>query len=151
MATSPTDPQTYRRSQRRRALIGWIGGFVILAALAAILVAGGDSHQRRSFRVPYGEMMTSKDYSEINLGEEDATVLPRLAETGRPEQFVEPYVLVLFPAREEGDYCTYFEFSDELEIFARLCFDESSGELVQKLKHDVHHPLRGTGESGTTV
>jgi hypothetical protein len=96
-------------------------------------------------------MMTAKDYTEIHLGEEDATVLPRLAESGRPERFVKPYVLVLFPPREEGDYCTYFEFSDELQIFARLCFDESSGELVQKRKHDVRHPLRPAGEGGTVV
>jgi hypothetical protein len=153
MATTPPDPQPYRRSQRRRALIGWLGGFLVIAAVVVLIVAGAsDSHHRRSFKVPYGELMTAKDYAEIELGEEDAVVLTRLVETGRPERFVEPYVLVLFPPREEGDYCTYFEFSDELSIFARLCFDESSGELTQKLRHDVHHPLRGLGGGqGQTV
>lgn len=154
MATTPPDPQPYRRSQRRRALIGWLGGFLVLAAVAAVVVAGAsESDHRRSFKVPYGEEMTAKDYTEIQVGEEDATVLTRLDGTGRPEKFVEPYVLVLFPQREEGVYCTYWEFSDDPEIFARLCFDESSGELVQKLRHNVHDPLRaqGGGGGGTTI
>jgi hypothetical protein len=60
---------------------------------------------------------------------------------GRPERFTKSYVLVLFPPREEGDACTYWEFSDQPQIFARLCFSESSGELVQKLKKSVLHPL----------
>jgi hypothetical protein len=123
---------------------------VILIALL-VFVPGGESHHRHAFKVPYGEEMTAHDFTEIHLGEEDATVLERLAESGRPERLVEPYVLVLFPLREEGTYCTYFEFSDEPEIFARLCFSESSGELVQKLKHDVRRPLRSQVPQGQSV
>jgi hypothetical protein len=117
---------------------------VLVVVLIAVLVAfsGGEAHHRQEFKVPYGETMTAKDYTEIHLGEKDRVVLERLVESGRPERLTEPYVLDLFPPREEGDYCTYFEFSDVPRIFARLCFSESSGELVQKKKHDVFHPLR---------
>jgi hypothetical protein len=123
---------------------------VLVVALIALLVflPGGGSHHRHSFRVPYGEEMTAHDFTEVHLGEEDAVVLPRLAESGRPERLVEPYVLVLFPPREEGEYCTYFEFSDDPKIFARLCFSESSGELVVKEKHNVYDPLRSTAPPG---
>jgi hypothetical protein len=63
-----------------------------------------ESHRRHHFRVPYGELMTSRDHAEIHLGEEDAVVLERLVESGRPEKLVEPYVLVLFPPAEEDVY-----------------------------------------------
>lgn len=123
---------------------------VVLIALLVALPGGGSPH-RQEFKVPYGETMTAADYAEIHLGEEDKVVLERLVESGRPERLTEPYVLVLFPPREEGEYCTYFEFSDAPRIFARLCFSESTGELVQKLKHDVFHPLRGAAPQGQTV
>lgn len=126
---------------------------MIVVVLIALLVAlpGGGAHHRQEFKVPYGETMTAKDYTEIHLGEEDKVVLERLVESGRPERLTEPYVLDLFPAREEGEYCTYFEFSDVPRVFARLCFSESSGELVGKLKHDVFHPLRGEKALGQVV
>jgi hypothetical protein len=153
MEPAPSDPRPDRRSQRRRAFIGWIGGFLALAAFALVLVAAAarESHERHAFRVPYGEMMTSQEYGEINEGEEDATVLTRLDASGRPERLTKPYVLVLFPKREAGEYCTYWEFSDELEIFARLCFDESTGDLVQKLKGNALHPRQGFGGGQGTV
>src|ERR1700712_5517828 len=103
MSTSPTDPEGYRRRQRRRALIGWFGGFLALAAFFALLaVGGGDHQQRRTLKVPYGDVMTSRDYGEIHLGEEDVVVLERLVETGRPEKFTKEYVLVLFPPVPAG-------------------------------------------------
>jgi hypothetical protein len=147
MATENPDPECYRRRQRRRASIGWIGGLVAVAACVALVVGGSsDPHHRHAFRVPYGEVMTSRDYGEIQPGEEDATVLERLAASGRPERLVEPYVLILFPAAEDGVYCTYFEFSDQPQIFARLCFSRSTGELVQKLKNSVLRALPGQGQ-----
>jgi hypothetical protein len=150
MATAQTDPERYRRGQRRRALIGW-GGVLLVAAVAVLAIVLGDGgHERRRFKVPYGEVMTARDYGEIATGEEDAVVLERLDETGRPERLTEPYVLVLFPEREEGLYCTYWEFSDKPQIFARLCFSESNGELVLKEKNSVFHPLGG-GDQGQVV
>jgi hypothetical protein len=150
MATPTSDPDAYRKRQRRRALVGWIGGLLAVGALVVLMFAGGGSHhQRRSFKVPYGEIMTSKDYAEIHVGEEDADVLEGLGATGRPEGLTEQYVLVLFPPAAEDVYCTYWEFSDKPQIFARLCFSRSTGELVQKLKHSVLHPL--TGQQGQVV
>jgi hypothetical protein len=141
MPTPTKDVEDYRRRQRRRALIGWIGGFVVLAAFVALIAVGADDHhERRIIKVPYGDVMTSHDFEEVHLGEEDIVVLERLAETGRPEELTKEYVLVLFPPKPEGSYCVYWEFSDEQEIFARLCFDKESGEMVDKRKHNVLHP-----------
>jgi hypothetical protein len=138
------DPERYRRKQRRRALIGWFGGLLAAAAFVLAVVFGvGETDHRRRFRVPYGEVMTSRDYGEIATGEEDAVVLERLDQSGRPERLTETYVLVLFPRREEDVYCTYWEFSDQPQIFARLCFSRSNGELVLKEKNSVFHPLIG--------
>jgi hypothetical protein len=151
MATPPSDPQTYRRRQRRRALIGWIGGIAAIAAVVLLVVlGGGGSRHPRDFKVPYGEYMTSKDYGEIHEGEDAADVLEGfLGQSGRPERLTEEYVLVLFPPAAEDVACTYWEFSDKPRIFARLCFSRSTGELVQKLKNSVLHPL--TGGQGQVV
>jgi hypothetical protein len=150
MATPPDDPDSRRKRQRRRALIGW-GAALAAVVIVGVLIAagGGSSHHRRDFKVPYGETMTSKQYAGIHEGEEDADVLEGLGASGRPERLTEPYVLVLFPPAEGGDYCTYWEFSDKVQIFARLCFDRSTGELVQKLRNSVLHPL--TGGQGQVV
>jgi hypothetical protein len=151
MATPTSDPELYRRRQRRRSLIGWIGGLGAVAAVALVIVlAGGGSDGPRAFKVRYGETMTSKQYGEIDEGEEAANVLGEFLDaSGRPERFTKEYVLVLFPPREGGDYCTYWEFSDQPQIFARLCFSESTGDLVQKLKSSVLQPL--TGGQGQAV
>jgi hypothetical protein len=151
MTTAESEPQHYRRRQRRRALIGWIGGLGVVAAVVlAIVLAGGGSDGPREFKVRYGETMTAQQYGEIDEGEEAADVLGSfLDSSGRPERFTKEYVLVLFPPREEGDYCTYWEFSDQPQIFARLCFSESTGELTQKLESSVLPPL--TGGQGQAV
>jgi hypothetical protein len=145
MANPTSDPETYRRTQRRRALIGWLGGIAAVAVLVVLIATGGSgSHRPRDFRVPYGETMTAKDYTEIHQGEEAADVLEGyLDESGRPESRTEEYVLVLFPPASKDVACTYWEFSDKPQIFARLCFSRSTGELVQKLKNSVLHPLTG--------
>ena len=142
---------TYRRRQRRRALIGWIGGFAAVAGIVVLILASGSgSVERKPFKVPYGETMTSRQYAEIEEGEQAADVLEGLLDaSGRPEALTKKYVLVLFPPAEEGLYCTYWEFKDKPRIFARLCFSPSTGELVQKLKNSVLHPL--TGRQGQIV
>jgi hypothetical protein len=144
MSTSPTDPEGYRSRQRRRALIGWFGGFLAIAAFVVLLVVGGnDQQQRRTLKVPYGDVMTSRDYDEIHLGEGDVAVLERLVKTGRPEKLTKEFVLVLFPPAPVDAYCVYWEFSDEPQIFARLCFAKDDGELVEKRRHSVRHPPVG--------
>jgi hypothetical protein len=144
MPTPPIDPEAYRRRQRRRALIGWIGGFFVLVAFVVLIaVGGGGEHHRRLIKVPYGDVMTSHDFEEVHLGEEDVVVLERLAGTGRPEELTKEYVLVLFPPVPEDAYCVYWEFSDEQQIFARLCFDKGDGEMIEKRKRNVLHPPVG--------
>jgi hypothetical protein len=154
MPSPPRDTDGYRRRQRRRALVGWIGGLVAVAAVVVLIASGGGSgsaeRQRVPFKVPYGETMTSRQYDEIEVGEQAADVLEGLLDaSGRPERFTKPYVLVLFPPAEPGLGCTYWEFKDKPRIFARLCFSPLTGELVQKLKHSVLHPL--TGGQGQVV
>jgi hypothetical protein len=144
MSTSPTDPEGYRRRQRRRALIGWFGGsLAIVAFLVLVGLASDEHHERRMIKVPYGDVMTAHDFDEVHLGEEDVVVLERLAGTGRPEELTKEYVLVLFPPVPEDAYCVYWEFSDEQQIFARLCFDKDDGEMIEKRKRNVLHPPVG--------
>jgi hypothetical protein len=137
MAFPPDDPEQHRRRQRNRALIGWLGGVVVIALIvvASVAGAGSDKHEER-VEVPYGETMTSAQYAAIEEGEDENDVLEALDASGRPESQTKEYVLVLFPPHEDGAECTYWEFSDELQIFARLCFED--GELTQKLSENVH-------------
>jgi hypothetical protein len=152
------DREGYRRRQRRRAAIGVIGGLAAAAVVVVLILAGGSGSSSDSatvprpkpFKVPYGEMMTSAQYGEINEGEQAADVLEGILDaTGRPESLTKPYVLVLFPRAEAGLACTYWEFSDKPQIFARLCFSPLTGELVQKLKNSLGTPL--TGGQGQSV
>ncbi len=152
MAAQTPDPDSYRRSQRRRALIGWGSALVAIALVVLGIVLGSDgisvdikAEHERIARIPYGETMTSAQYEAIEAGEGEADVLEALNATGRPEVRTEPYVLVLFPPASESEFCTYWEFSDEPEVFARLCFDHSSGELTSKLDGNVHGSAKGQG------
>jgi hypothetical protein len=141
MAIPPTDPDRYRRQQRRRALIAW-GGVAATVALVVLAAAlGGDEQQPEPFTVPYGETMTAAEYEAISEGEDQADVLGRLGKSGRPERLTESYVLVLFPPHSEDVACSYWQFSEAPQIFARLCFDRSDGELVEKLDANVHDGL----------
>jgi hypothetical protein len=143
------DPDRFRRQQRRRAFIGWAGAAGAIALVVLAVVLGGNDHHERASAVPYGETMTSAEYDVIAEGEDEADVLERLNKTGRPESLTENFVLVLFPPPSKDVTCSYWEFSDEPEIFARLCFDRSDGHLVSKLRHNVHGGV-GVGE-GTIV
>jgi hypothetical protein len=142
------DPARYRRQQRRRAIVGWLGGLAAIALLVLLIALGGDEdHGGETISVPYGETMSSAQYDEIEAGESRADVLDRLDKTGRPESLTEGYVLVLFPPPADDVSCSYWEFSDEPEIFARLCFDRDDGDLASKLSHNVHR----AGEAQGTI
>jgi hypothetical protein len=144
VAVAPADPERYRRRQRRRAVIGWLGGLAVIALFVLGAVAGGDDHGHPGLvSVPYGDSMTSAQYDAIEEGEDQSDVLARLNETGRPESLTADYVLVLFPPAGEEVECSYWEFADEPQIFARLCFDRDDGDLVDKLDANVHAGLHG--------
>jgi hypothetical protein len=146
MAAQTPDPDSSRRTQRRRALIGWGGALIVIAVVVLGIVLGSGSggssrdvkaEHERIARIPYGETMTAAQYKAIETGESETDVLEGLGATGRPEDRTLPYVLVLFPAPSKSEFCTYWEFSDEPEIFARLCFDHESGELTSKRDGNV--------------
>ncbi len=152
LAAQTPDPDSYRRTQRRRALIGWGSALVVVALIVLGVVLGsgdgsGDAQaeHERIARIPYGETMTAAQFEAIEAGEAEADVLEGLHATGRPEVRTLPYVLGLFPPPSEGEFCTYWEFSDKPEIFARLCFDHANGELTSKLDGNVHGASRGQG------
>jgi hypothetical protein len=152
MAAPTPDPDSYRRTQRRRAVIGWGSAVAVIAVIALGVILGAVhgsvdlrvEHQRIA-RIPYGEEMTSTEFDAIEEGEGEAEVLEGLHAAGRPEVQTLPYVLVLFPPASKSDLCTYWEFSDEPEVFARLCFDRSSGELTSKLDGNVGGAPKGQG------
>ena len=142
MVAAPSDPERHRRQQRTRAIIGWLGALVAIGLVVLLAAVGGGSHHdRKLVEVPYGETMTSSQYAAIDEGEDEGEVLGRLDKTGRPEEATKGYVLVLFPHPGEGTACTYWEFEDEPQIFAQLCFDRDSGELVSKRDANVHQGL----------
>jgi hypothetical protein len=143
VAIAPSDPKRYRRQQRRRAVIGWLLGGGILALFVLAIALGDPRPHDELVAVPYGDTMTSAEYDAIETGEDQADVLARLQETGRPESLTENYVLALFPPPADDVDCSYWEFSDEPEIFARLCFDRDDGDLVDKLDANVHGGLGG--------
>jgi hypothetical protein len=147
VSASPSEPNQDRRRQRRRAFIGWGGALTAIALVVLGAIFGGDDQQRpEAISVPYGETMTSTEYGAIGEDEGEVDVLQRLGKSGRPESLTEGYVLILFPPHSEDVSCSYWEFSDEPQIFARLCFDSSDGHLVQKLERDVHEGIeRGEG------
>jgi hypothetical protein len=153
MPTPTPDPDSYRRSQRRRALIGWGSALAIVVAVVLAVVLGSGSgssvdikaEHERIARIPYGETMTSAQFEAIEEGEGEADVLEALGATGRPEVRTLPYVLVLFPPPSGSEFCTYWEFSDEPEVFARLCFAHATGELTSKSDGNVHGAAKGQG------
>lgn len=148
MAIAPGDPQRYRRQQRRRAVVGWLVGLGAfgLVVLALAVGAADQQVQESLIAVPYGDTMTSAQYEAIAEGEDQTAVLDRLGATGRPEALTAEYVLVLFPRHGADVECSYWEFSDEPAIFARLCFDREDGDLVDKRDADVHGGAPGPGD-----
>lgn len=151
MTVPPSDPDRYRRQQRRRGLIAWASVLAVVAVVALAAALGGEDSEPQAFRVPYGETLTSAEYDEIEEGDDQAEVLESLGKSGRPERLTKDYVLILFSPPSEDVACSYWEFSDEPQIFARLCFDRSDGELVEKRARNVHRGLEEGGEGTITA
>jgi hypothetical protein len=147
MALPPADPEQYRRTQRRRAWIGWVGGLLVVALfVAAGIAGGGGSRHHGGSEGVFGYHLTSHQYAHLKLGEEESTVVDRLGKVGLPENLTEPDYIGLFPPHEEDVSCSYWEISDAAATVVRLCFSSPAAVLVQKLERNV-----SGGGGGSTV
>ena len=144
---------SYRRQQRRRAIIAW-GSVAVVIALFAIGAAFGESDSGGSdggggaqeHPNPFGFSMTAAQYDSLQRGLDETSFLGQLQQTGIPEVHTEDRYVELFPPHDEGLDCSYWEISDEEGQVARICFSSPGGELVQKLERNVDEE-----ELGVTV
>jgi hypothetical protein len=130
------DPDLYRRRQRRRAVIGWTVGLVVVAfAVLAVVLGntddGSDGHEGPTIGIFTAEM-TSDQYTALREGEEEAVVDRLLGSVGMNEEEVQEGLLALFPHRPPESNCSYWYLSDAPGHLARLCFSSSRGVLLQK-------------------
>jgi hypothetical protein len=129
------DRELYRRRQRRRAIIGWSAGAVVVALIALGAIFGGPEKHRSisSSTALLSAEMTAEQYEAIHKGEDEAVVLTRLHAVGLPEDEVEDTrLLELFPPRPRHAICSYWTLSDAPGHLVRLCFGDPQGVLLQK-------------------
>ncbi len=150
MALPPSDPKRHRRRQLRRALIGWIGGFVIVALVVVAAIAGG-AEKTEVVTIPAHSggfldyHMTSGEYRGLHEGEAQSAVLSELGRVGLPEGETPTPIVALFPSHDEDVICSYWQIVDAPETAARLCFSTSDGMLEQKLERVLETGLEGEG------
>lgn len=153
MALPPADPARHRRQQRRRALIGWLGGGVLFALLVLATILGGDAKREEVLTIPvhsagfFDYHMTSNQYDRLEPGESVGEVLGALGKIGLPESETRIVFIRLFPPHDEALVCSYWQISDAADTIARLCFSRAEGALRQKLERD----LSGTFEGESSV
>ncbi len=128
------DRELYRRRQRRRAIIGWSTGALVVAGFVAAIVFGAGSETRTTSLVDlFSSQMTSSQYEQIHKGESESLVLNRLGSVGLQEDEVEESKLLgVFPARPADSVCSYWTLSDAPGHLVRLCFSDPQGVLLQK-------------------
>ncbi|HEY2477750.1 MAG TPA: hypothetical protein VGI17_03380 [Solirubrobacterales bacterium] len=138
------DATSYRRRQRRRAIVGWSVGFLVVAIVALGVIFGGD--ERHSTSEPLVHLfsweMTSAQYEHLHKGEGEPAILKHIGTTGLAEEEVpETELLTMFPPAPPGSTCNFWKLSDAPDHLVRLCFSEVQGVLLQKA-------VRAPGESG---
>ncbi len=138
-----TDPNAYRRQQRRRAIIGWTTAAFAVALIVLGAVFGDNEHEDEFRFVSPGYAMSADQYAGLETGLDEGEFLDRLGQAGLTESETSERYVALFPPHEGDVTCSYWEISDRLGQVARICFDDD-GELVQKLE-------RGAGEEPTGV
>jgi hypothetical protein len=130
------DPELYRRRQRRRAVIGWTIGLVVVAfAALAVILGNVDEESGRSEGPTIGIFnaeMTSDQYAALREGEEEKVVDKLVGSVGMSDEEVKEELLELFPKRPAESNCAYWYLSDAPEHLVRLCFSSTRGVLLQK-------------------
>ena len=151
MALPPADPKRHRRQQLRRALIGWIGGVLVLALVVVAGIAGGDDKGDETSSVPahVGGLfdMTSDQFDQLHTGEPEDAVLAELGKSGSPEGETPIEIITLFPTHDDSVSCSYWLISDRDETAARLCFSRPGAILRQKLERDLSEVIESESES----
>jgi hypothetical protein len=130
---APTDNSGYRRQQRRRAVIGWGFGVLIVAGTIAAGVFGGSGEGHSSAPSDFTAYdMTQSQYEGLEDGLEQQAFVNRLQKVGLPENLAPAHYVALFPPVEEGVECSFWKISDIPEHIARVCFSDPQGKLVEK-------------------
>jgi hypothetical protein len=130
---APSDNRHYRRQQRRRALVGWGFGVLIVAGTIAAGVFGGSGEHQQSQSGDFTAYdMTQSQYEGLHQGLEQQAFVNRLQKVGLPENLAPAHFVALFPPAAEDVVCSYWTISDVSEHIARICFSDSQGRLVQK-------------------
>lgn len=148
MALPPSDPARHRQRQLRRALIGWLGGFAIVALLTVAVIAGGPE-KREIVTIPthaggfLDYHMTAREYEGLHEGEEERAVLHELGRIGLPESETPIPIISLFPNHRASLVCSYWQIVDAPETAARLCFTTPDGVLEQKLERVLESGFEG--------
>lgn len=148
MALPPSDPKRHRRRQLRRALIGWLGGFAIIALIVVAAIAGGDEKEEVvTVPVHSGGVldfhMTTAEYQGLHEGEAQSSVLSELGRVGLPESQTPTPIITLFPSHDDHVTCSYWQIVDAPETAARLCFSTPGGVLEQKLERVLELGFEG--------
>ncbi len=130
---APSDNHGYRRQQRRRALIGWGFGALIVAGTIAAGVFGGSGEQHGAPPSDFTAYdMTQSQYEGLHDGLEEQAFVNRLQKVGLPENLAPAHYVSLFPPVQEGVQCSFWTISDVPEHIARICFSDPQGKLVEK-------------------
>ncbi|MBA3866834.1 MAG: hypothetical protein H0X42_10915 [Solirubrobacterales bacterium] len=128
-------PPTYRRQQRRRAIVAWVTLALFVAAIGlSIAFAPDERDHGHEPPNPFGDSMTSAQYRGLEPGLEQQAFVDRLEQTGLPENLTQQLYVELFPPHSEDVLCSFWEISDRPEHVARVCFSDPEGRLVQKLE-----------------
>jgi hypothetical protein len=130
------EQKTYRRQQRRRAIIAWASVALVTVLVGLGAIFGDDERDEAPETISFGYAMTTTQYDDLQNGLDEDEFLERLGQTGKPESLTPDVLIELFPPHEGDLVCSYWEISDHPALFARICFGD--GELVQKVERDVH-------------
>jgi hypothetical protein len=129
---------TYKRQQRRRAIIAWgVGALALLFFVLSTIF--GTKHRAEDAEPPnaFSNTMSSAQFDSLEPGIDKEEFVELIEGVGLPEDQVALGYLRLFPPPAEGVSCSFWEISDQFEEVARICFSDADGHLVDKLEHGL--------------